>query len=578
MTTTEIEPRRRATLIVFEGIDGSGKTTLSNAVATTLRAQGLRVSHVREGGTFASMVTQAIRELGRDSRNLAMTPLAELFVYLAREIQLLQEATLPALAEADVVIADRFFYTAELLATCGRTLTPAEVEPVVAAATTGIQPDLVVLVDVDPHVARARRKVSKIGKVDPRPPSRKGLAGVGLQHRLREGYRARAAREPQRWIVVDNTEAELQTVIDGLVAAVAAARTTDVAAARACLPAPIVRAPADGITAAAAAFGDWIDRRATREPALAAYLLAGLAGPGWDERRQALAAQVPLVVAAGVGNQQDEVSWALRRALEALAPGAIARSYTSSTNPLALTPVAPERAAEAADRLRALVAQVPRDVASGLWGRDDALAWELRDQLGGDELVRSVAGVGGARAWAIRAAWLTARGGDDAFDQFEAAHLACGAVAGLADAEAWRWRLAARNAAPVAALASVWGVFDERAWKWRHKSLARAPKPVLSSLAASDDPRAWAMRQDTLARCPEALDSIRGLDTDAAWALRDAGAEPWPAAAVKSLGPLLPSDRGRDLLTRQLVRFPDNLALWRAAAQALARGAVDAED
>ncbi len=190
MTTTDPidAPTRRATLIVFEGIDGSGKTTLSNAVAAALRAQGLAVAHVREGGNFASAVTQGIREFGRDAKNVALSPHAELFVYLAREIQLLDEATAPALAANDVVIADRFFYTAELLATAGRGLTPAEVEPVVAAAKRGVEPDLVVLVDVDPHVARARRKVSKVGKYDPRPPSRKGLAGVGLQFRLLDGY------------------------------------------------------------------------------------------------------------------------------------------------------------------------------------------------------------------------------------------------------------------------------------------------------------------------------------------------------------------------------------------------------
>ena len=59
--------------IVFEGIDGSGKTTLSNRVAKALRGDGLKVEHVREAGKFASTVTQGIREFGRDARNLRMT-------------------------------------------------------------------------------------------------------------------------------------------------------------------------------------------------------------------------------------------------------------------------------------------------------------------------------------------------------------------------------------------------------------------------------------------------------------------------------------------------------------------------
>ena len=205
---------------------------------------------MREGGTFASTVTQAIRELGRDALNLNLSPRAELMIYLAREVQLVDEATAPALARADVVIADRFFYTAELLAIAGRGLPAAEVAPCVAAAARGLQPDLVVVVDVDPLVARARRRVSKIGTVDVRPPSRKGLAGVGLQYRLREGYRARAARERERWIVVENTEADLATLTDALIAAIGELRTGGIAAAQIHLPSTPARGPARASTAA----------------------------------------------------------------------------------------------------------------------------------------------------------------------------------------------------------------------------------------------------------------------------------------------------------------------------------------
>ena len=84
--------------IVFEGIDGSGKTTISNKVAKALRAEGAIVEHVREGGAFASSVTQGIRDFCRDARNLALVPRAELLLYVAREIQLLEEVILPARA------------------------------------------------------------------------------------------------------------------------------------------------------------------------------------------------------------------------------------------------------------------------------------------------------------------------------------------------------------------------------------------------------------------------------------------------------------------------------------------------
>ncbi|MCX5745302.1 MAG: dTMP kinase [Proteobacteria bacterium] len=222
--------------VVFEGIDGGGKTTLSNLVAGLLRARGLVVEHVREGGKFASNVTQAMRELGRDARNLALTPRAELMLYLTREVQLLEEATRPALGRADVVIADRYVYTAEALAVFGRGMPADEVAPLVTAAAGGLIPDVVVLVDVDPHVARARRQVSKLFTPDDKPPSRKGLAGTALQHRLRAGYRALGAAAPERWIVVDNTEADLQAMAVALADAIGHARQDGVAAARTRIP------------------------------------------------------------------------------------------------------------------------------------------------------------------------------------------------------------------------------------------------------------------------------------------------------------------------------------------------------
>ena len=173
--------------VVFEGIDGSGKTTISNLVAQKLRSAGLSVRHVREGGQFASRVTQSIRDLCRDSRNLDITPRTELMLYLAREVQLLEEVVAPGLDQADLVIADRFFYTAEVLARHGRGMNEETVRSIVDAtrARAGrpvgdkdgvggtIEPDLVVLVDVDPSVARGRRKISKIGSTDKRAPSRK---------------------------------------------------------------------------------------------------------------------------------------------------------------------------------------------------------------------------------------------------------------------------------------------------------------------------------------------------------------------------------------------------------------------
>ena len=143
--------------VVFEGIDGSGKTTLSNRVAKALGESSLSVKHLRADGRFASTVTEAIRELCRDARHLDIVPQTEFLLYVAREVQLIEEVLKPALAAHDVVVADRFLDTARVLARHGRHLPSSWTDPVLAAASRGVTPDLVVLVDVDPALARARR-------------------------------------------------------------------------------------------------------------------------------------------------------------------------------------------------------------------------------------------------------------------------------------------------------------------------------------------------------------------------------------------------------------------------------------
>ena len=81
--------------IAFEGIDGSGKTTLSNRVAASAARTGPHRRARARGGRFASRVTQAIRDFCRDARNLALVPRAELLLYVAREIQLAEEVVIP---------------------------------------------------------------------------------------------------------------------------------------------------------------------------------------------------------------------------------------------------------------------------------------------------------------------------------------------------------------------------------------------------------------------------------------------------------------------------------------------------
>ena len=321
-------------------------------------------------------MTQSLREFGRDVRNLELVPEAEFFLYVTRDVQLLEEMTRPALGRADVVIADRFLFSAEVLARFGRGLPESYVRPVLQAAARGLEPDLVVLVDVDPHIARARRRVAKVVTADRRPPSRKGLGGVGMQHRFREGYRELAARDPARWVTVDN-DRDLDATVELVTQILHTAHHQGRAAA-------LARGAHRGRHQRADAGAAHHDRGGAgalpatastaameREPQTAAYLLAGLYGPGIDERRQRLAALAPETVLSGLAGLVDPLSWQLREQLHGEHPARVARSLRGVAR---LHP-------QAAPLRAALAATAPVEVLATLEGADDDEAWQLRKRL-----------------------------------------------------------------------------------------------------------------------------------------------------------------------------------------------------
>lgn len=178
--------------IVFEGGEGSGKSTASAAVAGRLRAAGVTVVHTREpGGTRAG-------ELVRGLLHEELTPWAELFAFLVARAQLVEEVIRPALACGETVICDRFAPSTFAYQVHARGLDEEKVRTANSIATGGLEPDLVVYLDIDPEVG-LRRKHGETEAI------RTGLEGLAFHRKVREGYLAQAAADPARWLVVDGT-------------------------------------------------------------------------------------------------------------------------------------------------------------------------------------------------------------------------------------------------------------------------------------------------------------------------------------------------------------------------------------
>jgi dTMP kinase len=177
--------------ITFEGIDGAGKSSHIEAVAASLRRRGREVVLTREPG--GTPLAETLRELVLHQPMDALTE--TLLVFAARRDHL-QRQIEPALARGDVVLCDRFTDATFAYQGGGRGFDLAVLAQLEAWVQQGRQPDLTFWFDLPPAVAAARRAAV-------RAPDRFEAEATPFFERVRAGYAARAAAQPQRFVVID---------------------------------------------------------------------------------------------------------------------------------------------------------------------------------------------------------------------------------------------------------------------------------------------------------------------------------------------------------------------------------------
>lgn len=177
--------------IVFEGIDGSGKSTQARTLYRRLRRCDFATLLTREpGGTPLGEHLRRWLKGGTD-----LTPLAELSLFVAARAQLVQDVVKPALNSGVAVVSDRYVASTVAYQGHGRGLHLALVDQLNLAATGGLAPNLTVLLDLRPEDALSRRG-------DLRPDTFE-KAPLEFHRRVRESYLAQAAADPGGWLVVD---------------------------------------------------------------------------------------------------------------------------------------------------------------------------------------------------------------------------------------------------------------------------------------------------------------------------------------------------------------------------------------
>ena len=194
----------RGRFVVFDGPDGSGKSTQFRRLATAAAAAGLRVCEVREpGGTH---VGEAVRRLLLDPEVKGEIDLrCEMLLFMASRAQLMAERIRPALNRGDLVLADRFVSSTLAYQGTAGGLPVDEIRAVAAVAVGKTRPDLTVVFDVDADTARRRLRPLLRGREFAAAQDRIEARGDAYHARVRRGYLDQAAADPAGYAVLDAT-------------------------------------------------------------------------------------------------------------------------------------------------------------------------------------------------------------------------------------------------------------------------------------------------------------------------------------------------------------------------------------
>lgn len=205
--------------IVFEGLDGSGKSSLMNSLESYLLEKKLSVHRTREPG--GTPLGDEVRELILRKQGDAPSPRAELLLYEAIRAQHVDHVIKPYLQKDYWVLCDRYKASSVAFQAGGRQIPVEWVEKLNSFATQDLNAQLTILLDLSVEESRRRRqqRSSQVGVAEDRIESE----ADSFHERVRQSFLAQAKEDPHHWLILDASKST-QGLFEELLIALRGAR------------------------------------------------------------------------------------------------------------------------------------------------------------------------------------------------------------------------------------------------------------------------------------------------------------------------------------------------------------------
>jgi dTMP kinase len=189
--------------LCLEGGEGAGKSTQAALLVDWLEGLGHPVLLTREPG--GTEVGKILRSIVLDNATGELSPRTEALLYAADKAEHVDRVVLPALADGQVVLTDRYVDSTLAYQGAGRDLGVAELEAVARWATSELRPNLTIVLDIDPAIGHTRFEGADRMEAEP----------LEFHQRVRQHFLDLAAADPAHYLVVDGggTPEEIHDVV-----------------------------------------------------------------------------------------------------------------------------------------------------------------------------------------------------------------------------------------------------------------------------------------------------------------------------------------------------------------------------